>query len=165
MYRIDRAAAAMAAAAALLAAGCGSSGMGGGEMAMPRGVEMPVLFSWHSDDGGRSGEMTATLPEATYQGPFFEIHEGMVRESLMPLWDGWPKGWDDWPFWAASASGADPTLQFVTRYTGKVVANLRSPSGQAMRCRLHLREPTRGMAGGGDGECQIAGGRTVQARF
>lgn len=55
--------------------------------------------------------------------------------------------------------------QFITRYTGKVVATLQTDVGKRMRCRLHLIAPARGMAGGGAGECQVQGGATVHAKF
>jgi hypothetical protein len=34
-----------------------------------------------------------------------------------------------------------------------------------MRCRFHLMRPSSGMAGGGAGECQVAGGETIEATF
>ena len=55
--------------------------------------------------------------------------------------------------------------QFVTHYSGKVVANLRAADGSRIGCRLHLVQPARGMAGGGEGQCQILGDGTIQARF
>jgi hypothetical protein len=34
-----------------------------------------------------------------------------------------------------------------------------------MRCRFFLNDPAGGMGGGGQGECQFNGGRTVDAVF
>ena len=151
----------LAAAAAL--AGCTTTGMGGGDLSRPgRGPE-PVLFSWKSTDGGLSGTMTATLPHATYQGRFFQITQQTQRQFIEPLWVGWRPGWGDWPYWGPG-DWAD-TTQFITRYSGKVVANLQSDGGGRMRCRLHLIDPARGMSGGGEGECQLSGGGTIAARF
>jgi hypothetical protein len=58
-----------------------------------------------------------------------------------------------------------PTVQFITHYSGKVVATLDAPGNQRMRCRFHLVEPSRGMGGGGEGECQLSDGRLVRAVF
>lgn len=165
----SRAAAALVAGIALstlCACSTLSTGMGGGDLQRKGQPEEPVLFSWKSRDGGMSGTMVGTLPNATYQGPFFQITQQTEREAVVPLWDGWTPGWTDWPYWGwGGDSGAYVWRQFSTRYTGKVLANLRSDGGQYMRCRLHLAEPARGMAGGGEGECQLQGGGTVHARF
>lgn len=163
-----RIAAATLAAGALLALGaCStlSTGMGGGDLQRQGKTEEPVLFSWRSHDGGISGSMVATLPNATYQGRFFQITQQTEREGVSPLWDGWNEGWTDWPYWGWGGPATYSWTQFSTRYTGKVLANLRTDAGQRMRCRLHLTQPAQGMAGGGDGECQLQGGGTVRARF
>ena len=166
MKAIARFLAAAALAAAVLALGaCATSGMGGGELVRKGEGDQPVLFSWKSDDGGMSGTMTARLPDATYRGRFFQITRQTERRSIEPLWNGWPEGWYDWHYWGPDAYEPYAVTQFITRYTGKVVANMRNDDGKRMRCRMHLIAPARGMAGGGEGECQIHGGGTVSARF
>lgn len=157
--------AAVAAGATLLLGACTTVGMGGGDLTTKGKAEQPVLFAWKSDNGGMSGSMTASLPGATYQGTFFQITQQTQRESLAPLWDGWREGWSDWSYWGYGAGGPYDVTQFITRYTGKVVANLQTADGKKMRCRLHLITPSRGMAGGGEGECQIAGAGTIHATF
>jgi hypothetical protein len=152
-----------AAVAALLLGGCTTNGMGGGELFAKGPPQEPVLFSWQSKDGGLSGDMVATLSNATYQGPFFQITNQTDRLTLLPLWLGWAQGWPDWPYWGYGAFGPYDVTQFIARYTGKVVANLQTPAGRMMRCRLHLVNPSRGMAGGG--ECQVEGGGTIHAKF
>lgn len=73
--------------------------------------------------------------------------------------------------WLTANSGANfadppyPTTRFITHYTGRVVAILDSPDKQHMRCRFRLVVPARGMAGGGEGECQLSEGGTVRAQF
>ena len=57
------------------------------------------------------------------------------------------------------------TMQFITQYSGKVMANLSNPGGKQMRCRFYLMEPASGMSGGGQGECQLSGRRTIYASF
>ena len=147
-------------------AGCTSSGMGGGQLTGAGAHDEPVTFSWQSTDGGMSGPMTATLPGAIFQGRFFQITRQTQGETLSPLWDHWRSGWYDWPYWGGPSLPAYPTSQFITYYSGKVVATLESADKQQrMRCRFHLVKPIRGMAGGGEGECQLTGGRVVQAVF
>ena len=154
---------ALAAGAALLLGACATTGMGGGELARKGKADAPVLFTWKSDDGGLTGTMTAALPGATYKGGFFQITQQTRRELIAPLWNGWMPAWSDWPYWGPL--GPYDITQFITRYSGKVVANLHTDAGQRMRCRLHLVVPARGMAGGCDGECQLQGGGTVHAKF
>lgn len=154
--------AAFAAAGAILA-GCTTTGMGGGDLVRTGKANVPVLFSWTSKDGSIDGTMTATLPNATYQGRFFQIKSTQTTQSLAPMWDGWAYGWTDWPYWGPP--GGFDAVSFSTLYSGKVVANLRSPGGDLMRCRFHMIQPESGMQGGGSGECQLSSGGTIQATF
>ncbi len=159
---------AVAVGAGLLLGACSTTttGMGGGDLIVAgKKTDEPVLISWTSDSGGLSGTMVATLPERTYQGPFFEITQQTREETLAPLWVGWGPGWREWPYWTRPPLDPYVSSEFVTHYSGKVVANLSAPDGNRMRCRLHLMQPVRGMAGGGQGECQVTGGSTVEARF
>lgn len=155
------------ASVALLLTACSTTetGIGGGDLIQAGKSKAPVLISWTSDSGGISGTMVATLPDLTYRGRFFEITQQSRAESLEPLWAGWNAGWHDWPYWSYPPLASYGATEFVTHYSGKVVANLSAPDGSRMRCRLHLVRPASGMAGGGQGECQIAGGVTIQARF
>jgi hypothetical protein len=157
--------AAAAVAATLLLGACTTMGTGGGDLRLSGGGEAPVLLSWKSGDGGIDGTMQVMLPEGTYKGRFFQITQQTQREAIAPLWAGWHEGWYGWPYWGYGAYGPYGVDQFITRYSGKVVANLADASGRHLRCRLHLVAPARGMAGGGEGECQRTGGGTVHARF
>lgn len=158
-----RAAALLLSCTGMMLAGCTSTGMGGGDLVRGGKPSVPVLFSWASKDGSIDGTMTATLPEATYQGRFFQITQTQNSTSLEPMWDGWTPGWVDWPYWGSS--DVFDAVSFITLYSGKVVANLRSPGGDSMRCRFHMIHPESGMQGGGAGECQLASGGTIQASF
>lgn len=126
---------------------------------------MPVMFYWTSKDGTLSGTMRATLAGDIFQGRFFQITQQTRAETLTPLWAHWRDGWNDWPYWGHSALQPYPGTQFITHYSGKVVATLESAEGERMRCRFHLVEPTRGMSGGGEGECQLSGDKVIQASF
>lgn len=149
----------------ILLTGCATSGVGAGDLSSTGQPDEPVLFSWKSKDGGMSGRMVATLPDATYAGQFFQITRQTVHESLAPLWDGWPEAWDDWPYWYRPWPGTYNLTRFITYYSGKVVANLETDAGQRMRCRFHLADPVAGMSGGGQGECQLPDGRHIDAIF
>jgi hypothetical protein len=142
---------------------CTTIGTGSGEVTGAQ--QESVTFMWKSTDGGMSGAMTASLPQETFQGRFFQITQQTRGEVLAPLWTHWRRGWYDWPYWSGPWPPGYSTTQFITHYSGKVVATLESPSGQRMRCRFHLVAPASGMAGGGEGECQLSDGRRVRAVF
>ena len=145
---------------------CTTTGVGGGHISGQGGLENPVSFSWTSTDGGMTGSMTAALPEGVvFQGRFFQITRETRADMLMPLWHHWHNGWNDWPYWGGPYATPVPATQFITYYSGKVVATLESPDQQHMRCRFHLEGPSRGMSGGGEGECQLSQGRVVRAVF
>jgi hypothetical protein len=143
-----------------LAAGCTTMGTGFGSTAS--GAK-PVNFSWKSSDGV-SGSMNATLSDGkTYTGQFFQITSDTTVDNLGPLWAGWGgyggRGWrGDWGYWNSGP-------EFVTRYSGRVVANLATPDGEHMRCKFQLVHPQDGMAGGGTGQCQLPKGNTIDATF
>ncbi len=146
-------------------AACTTTGIGGGQLSGAGGPEETVTFNWTSTDGGMSGSMTAALPGSTFQGGFFQITQQTRAEVLNPLWMHWRSGWYDWPYWGGPLASPYPTTQFITHYSGKVVATLESEGKQRMRCRFHLADPVRGMSGGGEGECQLSEGRLVRAVF
>jgi hypothetical protein len=141
---------------ALLAAGCTTIGTGFGSTATGTN---PVNFNWKSSDSV-SGTMNAMLSDGkTYSGQFFQITTDTTVDNLGPLWTGWGGvGPGEWGYW-----GAGP--QFVTHYSGRVLANLSTPDGQYMRCKFQLVHPSDGMAGGGRGQCQMPDGKTIDATF
>lgn len=81
-------------------------------------------------------------------------------ESLGPLWYPWRPGWGGWGYW-----GAEPDEEFVTHYTGHVLANLAGPNGKGMRCQFQLLRADEGMKGGGEGQCQLSSGQNIKADF
>ena len=104
--------------------------------------------------------MTAALSTGdVYTGPFFQITRETRIDELDPLWIGWvgPRRWRGWDYWG-------PRQSVLTQYTGKVLANLAGPRGH-MRCRFTLRRPSAGMAGGGEGRCQLPDGTNIRADF
>lgn len=148
--------------------GCTTTGAGEGYVKKD-GLEPPVALSWKSEDGGLDGTMTAVMPDGElYKGKFYEITSRTVINVSDPFWDGWAPGWDDWTWDGYSdwTWGDYPVQDFVTNYSGKVVANLKDPNnGMRMRCRFTLEQPDAGMSGGGSGECQTSDKKVVEAKF
>lgn len=152
-------AAAVAALGGVLAAmaACSTMGIGHGDVTRGGG---PVSFDWNAKGAETSGQMTATLADGEmFSGPFVQMTRER-RVDLDPLWVGWPYGWSDWRWGGLAPDGA-----FETIYGGKVVANLQGPNDERMRCSFTLNDPPAGMAGGGQGQCQLTGGGTVDAVF
>lgn len=156
---------ALVAAGAL--AGCTTTGTGVGDSGASG---LTATFSWKAQ-GSRTGEMTAQLSSGqNYAGTFFQITQETRVDELGPLWAGWGpigpyrgwgrRGWGwggGWGYWG-------PSQDFVTHYSGKVLANLSGPNGR-MRCRFTLIRPSMGMSGGGEGQCQVPGGGDLNATF
>jgi hypothetical protein len=139
------------------AGGCATMGTGSGVTAS--GAH-PVRFNWQSYDDV-SGSITATLPDGkAYTGKYFQVTRDTDVSDLGPLWAGWGPGWrmGGWRDW-------DPGPQFITHYSGRVLANLTASGGGYMRCRFQLVHPDEGMAGGGQGECQLPNGLHIDAQF
>lgn len=133
----------------------------------PPAVKHPdVGFRWRSDTGSLSGEIETTMPTGeTFRGRFHEItRTTQVAEinDFYSTWYGDPwigPSWywgDMWPYYGTPE-------EYLTSYTGRVVATLTSPSGARMRCRFNLDDPDRGMKGGGTGECQLSTGERITA--
>jgi hypothetical protein len=142
--------------AAIGATGCATMGSGTG--ATPSGAD-PVSFNWKSDTVSNSGTMTAASSDGTtYTGQYFQITRDTRVETLGPLWVGWHRRWGGWNDWGADTG-------FITKYTGRVVANLSAAGGVHMRCNFQLADPTSGMSGGGTGQCQMPDGKTIDATF
>ncbi len=104
--------------------------------------------------------MKATAADGkAYAGQFFQITSDTTVDNLGPLWSEWSGrrlgGLYDW----------SPGPEFVTHYSGRVVANLSAADGTHMRCRFQLVHPQDGMAAGGHGECQMPGGDRIEAQF
>ena len=83
-------------------------------------------------------------------------------EHLDPLWDGWdrPTRSGGWRYWSH-----EDQRDFVREYDGRALANLHAGDGERMRCRFTLDSPTRGMAGGGEGRCQLSQSSREIAEF
>ena len=142
---------------ALAIAGCATTGAGFG---FTSSGHHQAIFRWKSS-GNISGTMRAAFSNGTtYSGQYFQITSDTSLSGLGPLWAGWEPEWgmdeaDDW--------SAGP--QFITHYSGRVVANLADADGIHMRCRFRLIHPANGMAGGGRGVCRLPDGSRIEARL
>ncbi|NLE89121.1 MAG: hypothetical protein GX607_22280 [Myxococcales bacterium] len=144
--------------------GCATQGSGSGELESGGTVggargEAPVRFSWHSQGASVTrGDISATVPgRGPFQGTYMQVTSDIEESDVEPYFaDDWYDGWDEWDGWGP---GGDA---FVTTYSGKVIAVLRSEQGERMRCRFDLAEPDRGPAGGGMGECQLSDGAKIE---
>lgn len=140
-----------------ISAGCTTMGTGFGSTASGASS---TTFSWKSSDGV-SGTMNATLSDGTvYSGQYFQVTRDTTVDSVAPLWVGWHSGWRGAAYWDSG-----PTSDFVTHYTGRVVANLATSNATHIRCKFQLVHPSDGMAGGGSGQCQLPDGKTIDASF
>lgn len=152
----------LACAAALFLAACATSGTGTGSGNV-RGTSKPVAFTWESTDSD-SGTITATFGSGrVFRGNYFQIGDDTRPERLEPLWEGWspPHRGKAWRYWSA-----DSRREFVRKYRGRVLANLHDERGEHMRCRFNLISPARGMAGGGEGRCELSDSqREINAEF
>jgi hypothetical protein len=145
---------------ALTACETTGGGTGSGNV---RGTNKPVAFTWQSEDSD-SGDITATFGSGrVFKGRYYQITRDTRADRLDPLWDGWSRSsrGDSWRYW-----NADSRSDFVTTYGGRVLANLHASDGEHMRCRFTLISPQRGMAGGGEGRCQMSeSGKEINAEF
>lgn len=149
-----------AAALALILTACASA-TGGGQGASGDGATT-ATFTWteRSADGG---SMSATLGTGeTFAGDYFQVTHDARIDRYAPLWSGWEghgrrygSGWEHW----------GPQTDFVTEYTGRVLANLAGANGTHMRCMFMLRSPSAGMSQGGVGRCQTPNGASLDATF
>jgi hypothetical protein len=137
-----------------------TAGTGAGNV---RGTQKPVAFTWQSSDDD-SGSITATFGSGrVFKGSYFQITSDTRVDSLDPLWDGWgpPYRRGDWRYWDREEESG-----FYKTYSGRVLANLQANDGERMRCRFNLISPSRGMAGGGEGRCQLSeSSREINAEF
>jgi hypothetical protein len=148
-------------------AGCSKKGQLNGQLTSPNQPAVPVTIQFKSDlGGGTGGKIWTTLPSGeTYTGKYLQITTTTEERGLSPLWTGWTPYWRDWgPFGGPWQEGPDFTA-FRTNYSDKVVATLSGNQGDTMRCRLHLKEPVREMAGGGTGECQTSKRERIEVQF
>lgn len=147
-----------------LAAGCTpTTGTVSGDLETPGTKQSEAItMVWHSDgSAGVRGTIETTLPGGeTFSGPYLQVTQETQGTETGGMWVGWDEGWGDWgPGWGEMG----PEETFATVYSGRVIANLKGSGGDRMRCRFLLADPATGMAGGGQGECQLTNGQVISA--
>ena len=104
--------------------------------------------------------MSATLAGGKiFSGDYLEITHQTASAELDPLWNEWDRGPTN-----LFSEVSMPDFGSSTQYSGRVLAKLRSGDGERMTCRFHLNVPSQGMAGGGQGKCDLEDG-SVDAVF
>jgi hypothetical protein len=149
---------AKAIALSLLAVGCAHGGTGTGVLRVPvagaTGLQSsgPVDFRWQSDSNPSAGTIAARLPDGRlFSGQYVQPTTTEWRDNFGPYWGAWSQPWG-----AARPWYNGPRSSFVVHYNGKALAHLEAPDRTRMRCEFTLFQPSSGLAGGGQGDCQLS---------
>jgi len=158
-------------AVSFLCSACSTTGTAVGKLEEPRGSAAgavkgnDVTFVWKSDAANPDrGRISGTLPDGShYAGGYFEVLETADADMYGPAWVGWRPYWSGWRMGGYPGPVRDLDWRgFVTIYTGKVIANMKSDDDASrLRCRFRLDDPRAGLAHGGHGECQLSNGQTI----
>lgn len=150
----------IAVALSLVLAACGSSGYGSGRLTAPgKPDEGPVMFTWSAGADATSGPITAVLPDGRrFEGRFMQITSTTMAEDYGTFRTGWAGptygwGWGYGPYYDDWA--------FIRHYSGQLIAQLRGPEDELMRCQFVLEDPVEGPEEGGVGECELSTGERV----
>jgi hypothetical protein len=151
--------------AALALFACATTGIAVGELHEGDQVVKQVKFAWKADaDLPERGDIWGDMPDGKhYTGRYYEVAENVPEQVYSSAWGGAEPYWPDWP--VTSNKPADKTNwnTFAATYTGRVIATMRGGNdGQVIRCRFMVNSPTTGLARGGNGECKLSDGSTIQ---
>jgi hypothetical protein len=144
---------------------CSTTGTAVGRLEQPTGNAESVTFVWKSDaaDPDR-GSISGTLPDGShYSGRYYEVIKTADAQIYSPAWEGWS------PYWAGWHAGWHPGPMdeldwpgFITIYTGRVIANMKSDDASTrLRCRFRVDDPRDGLGRGGRGDCQLSNGESI----
>lgn len=134
-----------------------------------KGQPEEVPFSYEATKKSR-GEMFTTLGKGGehFHGGYVRVEASSKDGFAVDVYNGWAIpdwaafGPDGGVGWVATGVSWD---EFVKLYTGQVVASLEGDRGHHIRCKLQLQAPQVGLAGGGNGVCQISDGGTLEMSF
>lgn len=150
----------------MLLGACSHSGQGQGELVAPSSTagaepsaEGVVRFEWQSGSDESHGDLRAALPGGrVFAGEYLQLRADVQTDAMGAHLVRRPV-----PEWASDPwFGAEP--QFLPSGTSdRVVAHLSGPDGVQMRCRFTLESAEAGMAGGGEGTCQLSDQEEVVA--
>lgn len=117
-------------------------------------------FQWQADDRrAHSGTIVASFGDRTLRGTFQQLRpmDETNVHRWYGVWDGIGHRGED-PPWPERARDS-----FASRYTEKLSATLEGSGGATMICAFAVEKPSRGLAGGARGRCQIDDGTIVLA--
>ncbi|HTV19822.1 MAG TPA: hypothetical protein VMG12_14150 [Polyangiaceae bacterium] len=152
-------------AVSMFCSACSTTGTAVGRLEQPTGPGNAVTLVWKSDAANPDrGTISGTLPDGShYAGRYFEVLKTADADIYGPAWVGWRPYWSGWRMGWYSGPVRDLDWPgFVTIYTGRVIANMKSDDDQGrLRCRFRLDDPRAGLVHGGHGECQLSNGQTI----
>lgn len=131
------------------------------------GQDVPFHFESKTSTEGTMSTKLGGAGEQ-FHGRYVRLEEASKGEVVTTIYDGWSgPQWEVWQHdangnWTAAATSIGGFARF---YSGKVVAILAGDRGSSMRCQMSLKEPQVGLAGGGEGNCQISSGGLLRLVF
>lgn len=155
----------VASLATLAASACATSGVAVGDLHNGNQDPKLVKFVWKADaHSPERGSISGDLPDGKhYAGRYYEVMENMPEEVYSGAWGGAEPYWPDWPVTSPKPADTANWQTFAAAYTGLAIATLTATSGgSVIRCRFNVNSPTAGLVRGGNGECKLSDGETIQ---
>lgn len=145
--------------AALCLLGCQHAGGGTGELRTPTpgapggtAIKGQVAFHWRSGSDPSEGNMEVELPDGRrFHGKYIQPRATEWNTDYDVYWGAWTGPWGYARPWYTG-----PRTSFLVHYSGKALAHLEAPDATRMRCEFTLFRPDDGLAGGGQGACQLS---------
>ena len=149
----------LASAALVALNACSHEGAGSGTLEKPvanttSGSEATgkIDFTWQSGADASKGSIAAVSTDGrSFEGSFLQPTNTITASDYAPYWNAWSSY-----SWGARPWYDGPEDEFIRTYGGRALAHLTADDGTRMRCTFILRDPVSGMAGGGDGDCQLS---------
>ncbi len=149
---------------AALGSGCQHAGTGVGELRAPTPgapniaqTQGRVAFTWRSGADPSEGQIEAVLPGGRrFHGTYVQPRTTQWRNDYDLYWGAWTGPWGYARPWYLG-----PRSSFLVQYSGKALAHLEAPDSARMRCEFTLYQPDAGLAGGGQGDCQLSSNEEV----
>jgi hypothetical protein len=111
-----------------------------------------IVFRWQGRGDASSGSIEALLPDGRrFVGSYVQPVTTEWRDSYAPYWGAFSGPWGYARPWYGG-----PRSSFAMHYGGNALAHLDGPGATRMRCQFALFNPNAGLAGGGQGECQLS---------
>ena len=130
---------------------CTATSGGPAPVVSPQGEPLGQAQVAYVTHGGATAQMTVTLPDGeSFTGPALSLRETTEPGPGLLLGQG------------------DPALLVASpgaTWTGEIEAELASPRGAVMTCRLREARPGLGLEGGASGRCTLPDGRALAVRL